>query len=180
MLIDITYFFGNILIAQKSSDAGNINWFIQEYEPKVLLALLGYDTHKLLLAHIAGPAVARFTDLVDGKEYTDMNGIVRKWRGLKFTENTNKISLIAYYVYCKYAANESSSTTGTGEKVADAQNSSSTSARKKISDAWNKMVEMNCELYHFLLSNQATYPEFMTHYGRHNRRFFKRTNYLGI
>jgi len=188
MLIDKSYFFGDILIAQKSGDEGNINRFIQECEPEILSDMLGYGLYKAFLAALSlevgpspGPEVfleQRFIDLRNGKEYTASDGILRKWKGLIFTENTAKRSLIANFVYFYYTKNEASVSTGTGEKTANAQNSSNASPRRKMCNAWNKMVLMNEELHHFLYHNQATYPEFVP--GRIPRKYLKKINPPGI
>lgn len=190
MLIDKSYFYGDVLIAQKTGDEGNINRFIQECEPEILQALLGYSLYKAFLAAlllevgpVPGPAVLleqRFIDLRNGKEYTGLDGQLTKWKGLIFTDNTAKRSLIANYVYFKYTANEATITTGTGEKIGDAANSSAGSPRKKMANAWNKMQQMNMELRNYLLSYPLIYPEFVDYNGMQPRQFYKRINAYGI
>lgn len=167
--IDTSYFFGPITIANITDAAvvSSFNLFLSEYEEKLLTDLLGYDLSKKYKAGIASPTPdAKWTDLRDGKEYTNRIGILQKWKGLKFTDGTAKKSLIANYVYYMYMRNNATVTTGVGEKIAKAQNAEAASSAYKMVNAWNQMVEWNWELSEFFLSNPASYPEFSDHYGR--------------
>jgi hypothetical protein len=183
--IDSSYFFGPLTIPQKSDAAvsSSLTWLINELEPKLLTDLLGYELYKTYAAGIAVLPTpdAKWTDLRDGKEYTNRSSILTKWKGLKYTEGTTaKKSLIANYVYWHWMEKEASASTGTGEKVPNAQNAVNTSPIHKMVRAWNEMVCMNFELIEFLLSNQSTYPEFVNHYGRIPRTILKKQNAFGI
>lgn len=155
MIIDTSYFFGDILIGQLSEqsvqDKGNL--FIKQYEPEILRGLLGYETYKLLI--VENPE-SRFVELNTGKEYTDKTGL-RKWEGL--IQPTLKISLIAYYVYYWYQRSQTTTTSGTGEGKTQTQNAIPISSMDKMASAWNKMVSLNEELYSFLNANKDVYPE---------------------
>lgn len=183
-LIDASYFFGPLLIAQKSdsSVAGSLSLFIDEYEEKLLSDLLGYELYK---AYKAGIAVLptpdpKWTAIRDGLEYTNRLGVLTKWKGLKFQDGTAKKSLIANYVYWHWMQNEASYTTGTGEKVAGNQNAVNASPVPKMVSAWNQMVDWNRELVEFLLSREADYPEFQEQYSRVPRGLVKYQNVFGI
>ena len=180
-LIDISFFFGNLSIAQKSDSAvsSSVLWFIEELEPKLLTDLLGYEFKKLYDAGITADT-QKYKDIRDGKEYQNRSGILTKWRGLKFTDGSAKKSLIANYVYWHYLENEATITTGTGEKIADNQNAINATAAQKMVRAWNEMVDWNKELIEFLLTKQTDYPEFINHYGRIPKSLLHKQNILGI
>lgn len=181
--IDATYFFAENLIAQKSDVSGSLLMFMEEYEEKLLTDLLGYQLYK---AYKTGIAVlptpdAKWTALLNGLEYTNRSSILTKWKGLKFTDGTTaKKSLIANYVYWHWMQNETTISTGTGEKVADNQNAINASAKNKMIRAWNQMVCWNLELIEFLLTKESDYPEFINHYGRIPRNILKTQNMFDI
>lgn len=91
-----------------------------------------------------------------------------------------KKSPIANYVYWHWLQNEATSTTGTGEKVADNQNSVNASPGNKMIRAWNQMVKWNWDLIEFLLSNGDVYPQFQNHYSRIPKGILKQQNLFGI
>lgn len=181
--IDASYFFGDLLIAQKSetSVASNLNLFIDEHEPRLLADLMGYDLYEAYKAGIAaGSPLAKWTELRSGVAYTTRSGISTKWPGLIFTNGTAKKSLIANYVYWLWMENTASDSTGTGEKITAAQNAANASPASKMIRAWNQMVNWNCELIEFLLTKADTYPEFQSHYSRIPCSLLKKQNLFGI
>lgn len=176
MLIDISYFFGDIQIGQLSEQSvqDTLNLFISQYEPKILERLLGYATYKQLTG-----LDQKWTDLKTGVEYTDENGRLQKWNGLY--NATTKVSLIAYYVYCQYMENQLTATGGAGEGKVQMQNSIAVSAGRKIQKAWNLMVKQNRQLYCFLNAKKDVYPEWYEFsQGNESGLFFKEANSLGI
>ena len=179
--IDTSYFFGNLLIAQKSdsSVSSSLVWFIDQHEPRLLTDLLGYELYKNYLAGIAGN-VQKYLYIRDGTEFTNRAGILTKWRGVKYLDGTAKKSLIANYIFCRWMENETSFTTGTGEKVANNQNAINVSNGHKIIMAWNEMADMIAELCEFLLSKQTDYPEFVLQFSRMDRSFLNYKNLSGI
>lgn len=181
--IDSTYFFGPVLIPQNSDSAvsGSLQLFIDTKEPELLRQLLGYELHKAYTAGIAaGSPDAKWIAIRDGKEYTNRQGYLDKWRGLKFTDGTGKKSPIANYVYWHWMENEATVTTGTGEKKAANQNAVDASPAVKMVRAWNEMIDMNWELIEFLLSNQSDYPEFINYFFRIPRSIIIKQNVVGI
>lgn len=183
-LIDITYFYNHLLVAQKSDATviETIDLLISELEPKILGDLLGYELYK---AYKAGIAVlptpdAKWTNLRDGVEYTNRQNRLTKYRGFKFVEGTAKKSFIANYVYWHYMEIGETDTTGTGEKKSDNVNAVNASPVAKQVKAWNEMVDMIYELIEYLLTNVDTYPEFQLHYGYIPRDIVKKQNVLGI
>ena len=155
MIIDITYFFGDILIGQLSEQSvqDKVNLFINQYEPEILKGLLGYETYKLMSATTPEE---RFNELKNGAEFTDEKGLLRKWEGLA---RTDKVSLIAYYIYYWYQRSQITTTSGTGEGKTQTQNAIPISAMDKMASAWNKMVSLNKDLYCFLNAKKDVYTE---------------------
>lgn len=93
------------------------------------------------------------------------------------TAGTAKKSLIANYVFYQYSRQQTTATTGTGEKQLSAQNAINAIATSKQVQAWNKMVEWNCELYDFLTVYETTYPQFEADYCK---EIFEYKNSLGL
>ena len=167
--IDISFFFGTLNIAQKSTTSvqSDVDASISILEPEFLTSLLGFKLYDAYKAGIeAGSPAANWTALRDGKAYTNRAGVDAKWQGLKYTAGSQKKSLIANYVYWHWLKNEATMTTGTGEKVANNQNASNASPIHKQVAAWNEMVRWAWDLIEFLLSNPTDYPDFADHYAR--------------
>tara|TARA_R110002020_G_scaffold453632_1_gene668617 strand:- start:13129 stop:13788 length:660 start_codon:yes stop_codon:yes gene_type:complete len=95
-----------------------IDYFIEEYERELLLNSLGvilYNELQLSLEDLDS-AEQRWKDLVEGKEYTNSNGDVRLWEGLR---GVNKQSVISLFVYTEYLRNhnETYSTVGVVKNI---------------------------------------------------------------
>ena len=106
MLIDKSYFVGDLNIPNTGDlpVSERLTWFIQKYEPDFLQKLLGYPLYKVFVAglNVTPPTTPeqRFIDILYGKEYTDLNGLQRKWQGLIVTDNPT-LNLAGGYVYRK-------------------------------------------------------------------------------
>lgn len=163
-LIDTSYFIGDINIAQlgQRTVINRVEQYIAKYEPVYLLKLLGYAFSKLFNEgrEEAEPA-ERWTNLIEGDEYTNEQGITSKWTG--FT-NDALISPIANYVYYWYTRDNASQTTASGEKSDNIKESVNVGPAMKQVHAWNEMVMLNRELYSFLINKKIdgnrVYPEF--------------------
>ncbi|MES2004336.1 MAG: hypothetical protein V4450_07430 [Bacteroidota bacterium] len=161
MIIDATYFVANLNIPNSGDTAisQTITWFINKYEPEFLEKLMGYPLYKAFQAGLAAePATERFTDILNGKEYTNLNGRLVKWKGLKET-TPQKFSVIACYVYYWYYRNASTQTTGTGESRPKTDNTDNVSPRQKMISALNEVYYTTKAFIEFLEANQAIYPE---------------------
>lgn len=90
---DASYYVGDLTIPNggKTEIAQRITWFIQKYEPVFLQKLLGYPLYKAFVAGMSVTAPAtpdqRFLNILYGCEYTDLNGYLRKWKGLILTDS---------------------------------------------------------------------------------------------
>lgn len=89
MLIDRTYFEGDILIANANltvvtnSVGSLVDWYIQKYEPLFLEKALGLSLYEALKTGYSQPTPdQKWVDLVQGKIYTDCYGMKKRWRGL--------------------------------------------------------------------------------------------------
>lgn len=84
-LIDRTYFVGELSIPNTSQAAigSAVDLFIEQYEDKLLNEVLGYTLYKALKAGLQdAPVAQKWTDLIEGVEYTDLANKTRKWQGL--------------------------------------------------------------------------------------------------
>ncbi|MBT3206945.1 MAG: hypothetical protein HN347_01210 [Bacteroidetes bacterium] len=196
-LIDGSYFTGSILIPNLTYGAvspavygSDILQAIVQYEADILTQLLGYSLYKLLLADLDGdgnPQTERFTNLIDGAEFTnDYIGTDQtlKWNGFR---NTAKISLIAYYVFYKYVERNANQMSVVGNTDLKSEDSDKVSPIRKMTDAFYEMRKLygiippyirfwhdsvlGSELpsvyndlssaYNFLFANKVTYPEWV-------------------
>lgn len=85
MLIDRTYFVGDLNIPNTNTTAIGelVDWFIEKYEEKFLQGVLGYSLYKAFKAGMQeDPVPQKWTDLIEGVEYTDISGKLRFWNGL--------------------------------------------------------------------------------------------------
>lgn len=173
-LIDATYFNDEIsLPANKYSD---LDSFIERFGRELLIKLFGYTLYKLIDAYDPDNKTdteQRIRDIIEGKEFTE-NDRTYKWNGLV---NTEKVSVIAYYVYVHYLRQKETQTTTTGESKNKKVNSVSASPAYKMSNAWscmNILIGPYClysdyypggmtdyynSLFYFMSKNYDIYPE---------------------
>lgn len=163
MLIDKTYFIGEINIAQLSQPAvqAALTLFIEKREPEYLEKALGYEFYQLFTAGITAEE-QRYEDLRDGAEYNNSDGHLKKWKGLI---TTDKRSPIANYIYYWHMRDNVTFTAGTGEKEGKSDNAGNASPAIKMIRAWNEMVDWTIALYDYLLykkdeDGELIYPEF--------------------
>lgn len=84
-LIDRTYFVGELNIPNTSQAAigSAVDLFIERYEDLFLNEVLGYTLYKALKAGLqVAPIAQKWTDLIEGIEYTDLANKTRFWKGL--------------------------------------------------------------------------------------------------
>lgn len=168
-LIDSSYFNNDINLPGKvlSGDYEVITQYIAKYEQEVLLMLLGYSLYKEFKAEIdAGTFSAKWLAFKDGAEYTVNFGSTDhtiKWNGLV---NSDKTSLIAYYIYYQYMRDNISLTTDIGEVYGTSENSERTNPGNKITYAYNKFVDLYGKLmdgvfvpsaYRYLYENESDF-----------------------
>jgi hypothetical protein len=142
-LIDYTYFFGEINLpgSALSGDYADIDDFIEKYEKEALIHLLGYTHYKELKAEIdAASYSTKWSRLVNGHEYT-INYLGKdqlvKWNGLI---NTDKDSLLAYYIYYSYVKFHVTHSSSVGEVLMKVENGDRFSISSKLVNAWNQFI----------------------------------------
>jgi hypothetical protein len=159
VIIDYTYFTGNLTIAQLSQSevVADLNILIEREEPAYLKKLLGLGFYRAFEAGIdpISGADQRWLDILQGVEY-EYNGTDYEWIGL---ENSQKQSPIANYIYTKYLEKEVVQSTGIGQVKPATENGSLASITPKVVRAWNEMVDWEYALIRFLHENAAIYPE---------------------
>lgn len=73
--------------------------------------------------------------------------------------STQKISPIANYVFYQYVNNKVTDFTLAGMVQSTTDNNRVVTSDDVLIDAWNRMVDMNKNLYRFLKANKTVYPE---------------------
>ena len=185
-LIDYTYFIGevNLPASALTGTYADIDKFIAKYEPIALRELLG-NTHYLeLQAEIdAGSYTTKWDRLVNGYDYTeDFNGNDHtvSWNGLI---NTEKISLLSYFIYVKYVKFHVTHTSSVGEIMMKAENGDRSSMNRKLVNAWNEFVKLRGSLSDSII--EPTAYNFLNKYedSDYTKWLFKdygRMNFMGI
>lgn len=145
MLIDATYFIGQLNIAQVDQETvrENLDVFITKYEAKFLTQLLGKTLYDAFLIGLDDPQPDQI--------WTDLKGML--------VDDTLKVSPIANYVYYFYSEDNATQTTGVSEVLAKAENASYYTPIRKMMRAWNEMVVRVRELRQWLTDNLVTYPD---------------------
>ena len=139
-LITTSYFIreinlpGNVL----SGTLADIQPYIEQYENKLLVDLLGYPLYKVLKVEIdAAVYTTKWDRLVNGHEYTvSYQGAdtTVKWNGLI---NTELRSLLAYFVFYYYLKFHSTLTSNRGSLLANSENANAFSPGQAMANAWN-------------------------------------------
>ena len=145
-LKDTTYFVRDINVPLSSNSTLNSVFTnsVLRYENEILKNLLGYTLWKEFTDAIAvvGNPAQKWVDLRDGADFSfDFNGhtINTHWNGLV---NSEKVSLIAYYVYYQHRVNHESEYTGIGEVVAKGENSKRVSPLDKLVLVHGNMLDL--------------------------------------
>ena len=147
-LIDDTYFIGEISLPAQvlTGTLADINPYIVKYERQALIDLVGYTLYKELKVAIDAGAPdyssTKWKRLITGHEYEiEYLGETHlvKWNGLI---NSDKVSLLAYYIYYYYLKFHVTHSSGLGEIVASAENAAKVSASQKMTNAWNRFIEL--------------------------------------
>jgi hypothetical protein len=89
-LIDVSYFVQELQLPNTDQLAVSerLTGFISKYEPEFLQKLFGYPLYKAFVAGMAiTPPDQRFLDILYGKEYTDLQGRLQRWKGIIVTDS---------------------------------------------------------------------------------------------
>ena len=152
LIIDATYFEnGNIYIPNNKDlmvePTGSptvimeLDFFIDKYERELLINALGitlYDEFVIALADIDNVANLKWKELLNGKNYTNADGNVKRWDGLV---GHNKQSLIAFYIFTEYLRNDNETYATVGTVKNTAKNGERVDATPKFIKANNQFLK---------------------------------------
>lgn len=160
MIIDNTYFIDEIYISHAKPSItddvtqveNDIMNFINEYSRDCLVKSLGYSLFKEFSEQLdqAAPnglketADAKWDKLLNGGEFTDSQGVLRNWRGIRYKNvESGKYnrSLLANYVYWFYEQDQNTTRTDIGDVQEKAKNAKSKSRIPKVNNAWRKFIK---------------------------------------
>ena len=172
-LIDSTYFTNDInLNAGAYSD---LTQYIDKFEKEVLIGLLGYTLYTEMMAAYAAlpgtPLPEKWDRLINGYTY-DYNGVTIRWNGLI---NTDKVSFIAYYVYCQYLKAKQFTPAQAGTVQPKNENSVVVDGIANHTAGWNRFVTEYYNCWQFLFQYETDYVDFF----RYTKRY-EYTNSFGI
>lgn len=146
-ITDYTYFKGKLLVPNAVEDTdvqAYLATLTTEFQYDFLIDLLGNTLYPQFVTWFGVDPLDTanpFNGLLEGKNF-ELDGKDYVWVGLR---NTQKVSPLANYVYCKYmelkAATQSVST---GETKGKSKNSEPANPTTKIVTQWNNMVDMLC------------------------------------
>lgn len=172
-LVNQTFFVGDLMIPNLShqADLDRINFFIAKCEPACLCKILGYPLYKV---H-GTESSQRMTDLLDGAEFTDGEGNLRKWQGLKH----DGLSLIANYIYFYYLESQKAHLSGVGTSISKPEAGAAFSPADKMTKAWNFFSEEVSDMSAFLWlkkdsQGERVYPEFSFYQYLETRRISRK------
>jgi len=143
--IDEDYFINDITVPNTSrpSVLAGLTSFITKFEKEILIKGLGITLYTAFIAGLAeADPLTKWTDLRDGADFTlDYYGtdVLLHWNGFK---NDDSESLIAYYVFWFYMADQSMQTSQMGIVQTLNENATVVSPALKMNNAWNKMVDL--------------------------------------
>lgn len=173
-IVNQTFFVGPISLPNlhHTQELERLTTFINKYEPECLCKILGYPLFK----KFGSETSQRMTDLLNGAEYTDGLGELRKFNGIKHDVN---ISLIANYVYFYFLQANASQQSGTGTNVTVPNSATQQSPREKQAAAWNFFSDEVQSMIHFLWlkkdgSGARVYPEFSFYQYCETKRFARK------
>jgi len=114
--------------------------FITKYERKLLINALGVTLYDLLVVAMddIDNADQKWQDLVNGKNYTNANGNVKRWNGLR---GFDKQSLVAMYVFTEYLRNDNETYATVGTVKSDSKNAVRVDATPKFIKAHQQFIE---------------------------------------
>lgn len=158
-----------------------MNAFIDRYEKKFLREFLGPDLYSSFKTNAIDitPAEQKWTDLLNGVDFTASNSRKYSWIGFKGSGAFPQ-SPIANYVYYFWQKDQVTQTTALGEVSSKSENATLVSPAAKMVRAWNEMIDMLGPAIYYLDTNRDNYPgwAWQNYYWRN--RFFDHISEYGI
>ena len=154
MIIDPSYFVGEIHISQVGASASKIvnnntliERFIDQYEVEFINKAIGrikakefFDNIDPLSGNVNADADIKWHHLMDGYNYTFCDRDYC-WRGLRYSSGVLNLSVIAYYVYYRYMTDNIIQKSTMGMVRPDAENALNGSTVPTLTRAWRNMIE---------------------------------------
>lgn len=152
LLIDYTYFKVPFNLPETGNTEGlaEVNQYIDNFEREYLFKVLGFD---LATAFINDIANARWDALKNGADYT-FNGKNGHWVGFADSKTP-----IVNYVWYRYVGFNAANTVLIGTVTSQTDNNRTVTPRFRLVECWNRMVDLNIDLYRYLRANKSLYPE---------------------
>lgn len=158
-LIDSTYFRNSISIPVGAYS--DLTQFIEQHEKDVLILMLGYELYTEMMAAYAAfiavpstPLPTKWANLINGVSYS-YGGQNLRWNGLI---NSDKVSFIAYYVYCQYLKAKQFPYQQTGAVQPKNENSLPADGIANHTAAWNNFNDLYEYCLQFLRTDTTSYP----------------------
>jgi len=140
---DVTYYKGITNIPNLDKDLSSFtSEYIEVYEKEILFKFLGHALYALLITN-KNQASGIYKELISGKEYdAEVRGetVKMKWNGLV---NSEKLSLLSYYVFARYAQINVTQFTGIGNSIAQKENAVSVSPKMRIIYAYAECAKLS-------------------------------------
>ena len=155
MFIDESYFNQDISIPGTSTAGqSSLTAAITKYEKECLMSVLGYELYELF---VDNQAEQIYVDIIEGKEFTfEFCGktVKRKWIGL---QNSEKKSMLAYYVYYFYWRDRIMHVSNAGHATPLLENAEQDNPVRRLARAYNDFVELAGDLYDIKKCSERNY-----------------------
>lgn len=161
-LLTITDFIGRYSLSISEFAIDTFNSYITDYQYDLLIDMLGAELYNDFNAN---PTDAKWTDFQNGITYTDCNGDVQNWRGLK--------DLLIPFVYSKFTLENYKKQVQSGVVKPKFENADilNERERKEVAyKAWNDFISKYYEAYMFLYTYESTYTDFSCFFKRKSRK----------
>lgn len=166
MFVDTTYFQGTLNVPNLDNlfTKSGFEIVMKEDEINLLNDLFGTFMFSAMPKtwSTESPLSDRWNKLYNGADYT-YNGKQYHWKGMKTTIESNKYSIVAYFVYYNWLRRNTTVTTANGEQNNTSEAAKPASSINKQVRVWNTMVDWGNELYQYLQANVNDYPEWQYH-----------------
>jgi hypothetical protein len=157
MIINNSYFQGDIKIPNSQDSLtpltdrrGNfvdVEEYIAKFERQIMIYALGLTEYKDFIdqfetnGDLKAGATQKWKDFTDGKEYT-VDSVDKEWLGLRYTQGTQKYSLIAYYIFSKFASDFSTKLGDAGVQKSNSKASRGYSSIPTVVEAHNEFLKI--------------------------------------
>lgn len=176
-LIDQSYFIGKYDIPdinESNTGAGEFVDYLIDIDVRLFMQnLLGLDLFADFDSYVTNGVLAddapqKWLDLVNGIDYLDPAGIMRKWNGLIYEIGDHPISLFTNLIWCRYLTDKNRIDGNGNANVNESKNAVRGNPANQFYPIWNEFVSMvgthhseeryNATLNQFILQHPEDYP----------------------